>query len=1103
MRVFLALVGALVGVCFSAVAVTNYTIAINPGYNVIANQLNNGGNTLNEVLTNVPDQSILYYYNANTGSLYKPQQYMQGQGWIDVNLNAASTTTLSPGDGAILFNPTASPFNLTFTGNPNSGAQVQQPLGCGVYGLYSRQTNEVGTFENITHNAVQEGSQVYIFNGSGTPLPSLNVANFTAYTYLGGAWSPSLPLIPVGHAAFFQQLCGNTGCISVSATNLYFVSSTFVNVNLSNALSAALGCNVTNILAGYICRPSSGSAFSVGTTPVHALGVDAFGDFSATDFLVTVAPPPVTAPLFTNTIVIHTGTNLIANQFIRGGNNLIEIIPGAPNGSVVMKYDNTTQSWIRSTYRSAIKTWVPGNVTLNPGEGALFVSPTSFALNFSGVTPTPNLPITLNGIELLSLQTNGTGRYENIIGQNPGSGATVYTLDPSGAYNSYTYDAPKKVWHDQSNNLVAEPTTLPAQSCWISPALTTPPVPPSPPIILIQPTNVVGAVGQIASFSVTAAGSGLHYNWRHNGQIVSLNGKSAYSVVGFQPTNAGIYSVDVYNSIGLVSSSNAVLTPGNLPAVTFSDNFAAATDLGSTSSGSFVSSNVNATFEKGEPFPGNIPAGASVWVRWIAPSTGVATFNLAGSSFDTLIGVYTGQNFKNLVPVVFDDDNASFQNSVVSFNTVGQATYFIQISGFYGATGQIVLSYNLINKDIFLPVILQQPTNVTTTAGGTAIFSVITQPGKPVSYQWIRDGNSIGGATQPTLTITNVSEKVIGTYQVIITNLAGGMSITSFPAELQFNSSVSGGVTNIDPLTRALDKFLAASDSTIRPGDPYDPDIVTGYTATQVFGTYGSGVDANEPLHCGTSCTFTKWNAYAAPSAGLVTVQNSGTSFSGVLAVYSGPPTNYATLSPIACSAGHTAGNEIVSFEATGATTYWVMMGGTNVTSGTVRLQYSTTTPPFFTLLPISQGVDQGSNVTLTTTTSGNPPPTYQWQLNGTNIPGAVRSSLAMTGFNYTNQGKYTVVAANIYGTNTFSYASVYVDAPLQFANMTNTSSNFFTQLYGVANSNYDIQVSSDLQNWTTVQSGSSSTGIQNYTETNGHSPSNRLFRAMVTKIPR
>ncbi|HZQ48434.1 MAG TPA: LamG-like jellyroll fold domain-containing protein, partial [Verrucomicrobiae bacterium] len=83
----------------------------------------------------------------------------------------------------------------------------------------------------------------------------------------------------------------------------------------------------------------------------------------------------------------------------------------------------------------------------------------------------------------------------------------------------------------------------------------------SPPSITSQPVDQAATTGNIASFSVIAAGtSPLSYQWRYNGTNVNGATASSFSLVNVQPASAGNYSVVVTNTFGSVMSSNALLT---------------------------------------------------------------------------------------------------------------------------------------------------------------------------------------------------------------------------------------------------------------------------------------------------------------------------------------------------------------------------------------------------------------------------------------------------------------------------------------------------------------------------------------------------------------
>jgi len=83
--------------------------------------------------------------------------------------------------------------------------------------------------------------------------------------------------------------------------------------------------------------------------------------------------------------------------------------------------------------------------------------------------------------------------------------------------------------------------------------------------------------------------------------------------------------------------------------------------------------------------------------------------------------------------------------------------------------------------------------------------------------------------------------------------------------------------------------------------------------------------------------------------------------------------------------------------------------------------------PPIITTQPLSQTVPTGSNVVLSVIANGVTPLSYQWSLNGTNLPGATGATLSLSNLHVSQTGNYHVSVANTYGTNTSADAIVAV----------------------------------------------------------------------------
>jgi hypothetical protein len=125
------------------------------------------------------------------------------------------------------------------------------------------------------------------------------------------------------------------------------------------------------------------------------------------------------------------------------------------------------------------------------------------------------------------------------------------------------------------------------------------------------------------------------------------------------------------------------------PPVPANDNFANAQII-SGCTGSVNGTNAGATQEPGEPnhSPDNGGGSRSIWYQWQAPSTGSVTVTTAGSRFDTVMGIYTGNSVGALAAVGKDDDGGADHTSSLTFNATSGTIYRIAVDGYNnGASG--------------------------------------------------------------------------------------------------------------------------------------------------------------------------------------------------------------------------------------------------------------------------------------------------------------------------------------------------------------------------------------------------------------------------------
>lgn len=122
-----------------------------------------------------------------------------------------------------------------------------------------------------------------------------------------------------------------------------------------------------------------------------------------------------------------------------------------------------------------------------------------------------------------------------------------------------------------------------------------------PPAITAQPANASATAGGTATFSVTASGAQLGYQWKKNGTgIAGATGASYTTPALALADDQAVYTVTVTNPAGSVTSNGATLTV--IPAVaacageasTFAANVAAASTSVVTLAGSGTAGAVNA-----------------------------------------------------------------------------------------------------------------------------------------------------------------------------------------------------------------------------------------------------------------------------------------------------------------------------------------------------------------------------------------------------------------------------------------------------------------------------------------------------------------------------
>ncbi len=208
-------------------------------------------------------------------------------------------------------------------------------------------------------------------------------------------------------------------------------------------------------------------------------------------------------------------------------------------------------------------------------------------------------------------------------------------------------------------------------------------------------------------------------------------------------------------AIALICASSVDARTTAAPA---NDNFANAQSV-TGQSGTATGSNVGATKESGEPNHAGNAGGASIWYRWVAPASGSATIDTSGSSFDTLLGVYTGSAVNQLTTIASNDDCCSGRQSKVTFPAVSGTTYQIAVDGYNEATGSVTLHWNQAAapaNDLFANAQSVPGSSGTATGSNVGATKEAGEPnhagnagGASIWYRWVAPATARSRSTPP------------------------------------------------------------------------------------------------------------------------------------------------------------------------------------------------------------------------------------------------------------------------------------------------------------------------------------------------------------------
>lgn len=561
------------------------------------------------------------------------------------------------------------------------------------------------------------------------------------------------------------------------------------------------------------------------------------------------------------------------------------------------------------------------------------------------------------------------------------------------------------------------------------------------PVISSQPAGQTVTVGDGATFSVAATGTGvLSYQWRKNGAAITGNTSattSTLSLPAVTSASAGSYTVVITDDNGSTTSAAAVLTVNKASAtVTFNAGSLSATYTGSpqqpTATTNPADRPVTFTFDGGATAPTspgsytvvatiNDPdyAGSATDTFTIGKATATITLGGLIQTYDGTARVVTATTSPGSLAVDITYSGAAAAPASIGSYPVAAV---INDPNYQGSTTGVLTILPLMQTITFASPGDHLSTDAPFTLNATA------SSGLPVSFAIVGGGN-------------------LATLAGNVVTLTGGLGMVTVQASQSGGGNFAAAPT-VERVFHVVEQLLPPTITTApvaytgHVGDPVTLTAAATGTPAPALQWYRNGV----AIAGATGTTLTIASA-AVTDTGLYTF--SATNSVGAAAtipvavnITKKPQTLTLTDSTNPLPAGTRVG--LAAFSNSGLPVTLTLVSGAGSLVGnqltgsggnvviratqagdaiyapiTVERTYTFVTgglSPFITIGPADQVVAAGSDVTFRSTAVGTPAPTYQWEKDGEAISGATAAVLTLSAVTLEQAGRYAVVASNSAG---------------------------------------------------------------------------------------
>jgi hypothetical protein len=348
------------------------------------------------------------------------------------------------------------------------------------------------------------------------------------------------------------------------------------------------------------------------------------------------------------------------------------------------------------------------------------------------------------------------------------------------------------------------------------------------------------------------------------------------------------------------------------------------------------------------------------------------------------------------------------------------------------------------------PLVDVSPGATTAAVGATLDFlaNASDPDGDVLAYYWnFGDGNFGTNGPAASKSWTSAGEYVV---RCVVSDMKGGEASKSIIVTIGSPTTfrLSGRVLDTNGPVQAVRVYVSTSRMAYTDSDgtytivgiPAGTYTVNASLQDYVFASSGFTNPVSVAQNVANIDFAANLTSYTAPN---ITTQplsqtvNPGTNVTFTVAATGTTPIYYQWR----FNGGNIAGANGATYtrnnvQAANAGNYSVVVSNIVGTAVSANAILTINTPPSISAQPQNQNIIAGTTATFSVSAMGSAPLSYQWRLNGTNLPGAISSSYTKSNAQAADAGTYSVVVANSLGSVTSAPAAL----TLNFALVANAS---------------------------------------------------------------